>query len=191
MARGIFLFLIFACLNTVWMIMKISTTESVAIIISGLQMLPGIAIMCVDMFVFVWNSREIEEFFVDLCRIIEESGEEEMFNKAYKKLMRVNKGLGAFATVSVTGSVTAFLLTGKSVMPIWMPYDHGLWFFASWANQSAFFCYQVLQLWLVETFIFTILSILNAYSLYLRKMTQNMRRDDLVKFVEDYLKFKA
>lgn len=189
LARGLFLFVSFACIDFALMATMVNEKN----IISALQTFPGLSIMVVDMFVFAWKSREIEAFFINLCRIIDESGDDKLFTKYYRKGLNINLGLGAFAFISVTGGIIAFLLTGKSIMPIWMPCDRGPWFFVVWAIHSSSIIYQVLQLWLVEAFIIILLSILNAYSISLRTTIQksSMEKRDVMKCVEEYLQFKS
>lgn len=193
LARALLMFFVVVFINLILLMVNIATKKSADVIVAGILMLPGIATMFVDMSVLILNSREIEEFLVNFSRIINESGEEKLLSKAFDMLMIINKVLGAFASVSIFGTILTFLMTGTSLMPIWVPYSHGPGFLAVWVNQSAFACYQILQLWLVESFLFIMLSILNAYSLYLHRTIQkmSMKRNDLVKCVDDYVQFKA
>lgn len=189
--RGLILFAIFPFLSFAFSVVKILTSESVDVVISGVQLIPLFVTMFIDMIMLALNSREIEEFYKNFCRIIEELEEEKLFNKSYNKIMGVSRKLGVFSLISINGSSFAFLLTGRSSWLTWVPIGPG--FYAVWVQQSVYNFYHVLQMWLVETFVFVMLSILNAYTVALRKRIQkmSMTHGDLVKCVEEYLQFKS
>lgn len=190
-ARGLFLFLLFVISNAVLVTAAVAALDSVKLILAVFQVYPAMLNIWYDLAVFYRNSREVEEFFNNLCRIVNESDDEKLFAQFYKKSIRISSGLGVLAFLSVIGFSASFLLTGP-LMPIWTPDDNDPLFFAIWVIESFYMAFHMFHIWLVESFLFIVLNILSAYSLHLRKFirTSPATNQGLVECVEKYLEFK-
>lgn len=189
---GFILFLSLAGTNFLLLLAKMATTNDKKTVISGIQTMPTFLIMLIDFANLARKSREIRGFFNHLCQVIDESGDPDVFNEAYSKMMKYMKLLGILAFVSINSNTIIFLLTGKTITPIWTPSDHGLGFLCIWMIQTIYINYSVLNLWLLESFMFLSFSLVNAHTLHLRKMIKKMtlKRDDLKHSVEVHMEFK-
>lgn len=188
LALLVFVFLI--GVNFVLLLIEIATTTNIATIMSGVQAVPVFVITFLDCLNLVRYSRKIEVYFNNLCRIIDESGEEKLFAKAYTDNMKIMKGLGVFAFISVNSNAIGFLLTGKTITPIWIPPSY-LGFLAVWTAQILYINYSIFILWLLESFMFLNFSLLNAYSKAIAKMISevSLEHEQIANCVKAHLQF--
>lgn len=179
-------------INFALLIVELLTTESVEIQIQGIQTIPTFIIMLIDIVNFMKKSKQIEELFDSLCKVIDESGNEKLFNESYKKTLTLVKILAGFAIISILINSVVFMITGKSGVPIYIP-DNRMVFPLIYGVQLLFFIYCTLLITsLLDSFIFISFSMLNGYSKHLSKMFKDVSfdSDQFVKCFQDHLKFK-
>jgi hypothetical protein len=191
--RAIALFILLYILNFALFIVQLMKTKNAEERIQCIQTFPSFIIFFLDAFNFERKSKKIEELFNEMCETINESGEQKIFNEAYKQTMRIIKPLIAFVVVSVGLNAVVFYITAKSGVPIYIPIDHGPIFIAIWLVQNLFFCYCTCCSLLLDSFLFIFISMLNANSICIGKKFGKIshgNKTEMVKCLEDHQRFK-
>jgi hypothetical protein len=139
-----------------------------------LQVFPTMAIIMIGAVSFMINSLEIDKFCDEMDEVIEKSENKEMFENCYNRIspIVVTLALATFFTMVLNSAV--FLLTGRNVIPFYLPESEGPIFVIFWMESTFCTCIWTSVLSTLDMQSIILLSLLETYSKTLRLKFEHM-----------------
>lgn len=189
-ARALFFFIVLVLSNFVLCIIYLAINDNFEARINGLQTFPFLIQVLVEATNFVKNSKKIEEIFWKIEKLYINVQGQNYFDRGYFIFTIYNVSIFISGMLAVFGGIILFGLTGKSNVPIYMPFTHGFGFFLIWLLQGSFFIYSYVLNYLMDQILISLLIFLSFYLKAMKQKIQTMKYAEIKEIVRLTLEVK-
>jgi hypothetical protein len=182
LAMKLVLFTIELVLNT--------TNENIA---KFLQVTPTMVLISIGTINFMINAENINDICDQMDKVIIRSENKEIFEMFYKRIVPISIALSIATFMTMFVNSVVFLITGKNVIPFYMPEKEGIVFIIFWLESTFCTCCWTSVLSLFDMQSIILLCLLNAYVKTLRVKFSGINvksSHDIKSTVELHVEFK-